>query len=101
MKRILKFKVDSQTIQKDGDFSGLVRGSVGYLSAQFNFSSEWNGCKIAASFWANGKEYAVMLRHGMCEIPPEVLTHIRFYVQCTGMRQGFKIKSNKTLVRQD
>lgn len=101
MKRILKFKVDSQTIQKDGDFSGLVRGSVGYLSAQFNFSSEWNGCKIAASFWANGKEYAVMLRHGMCEIPPEVLTQSRFYVQCTGMRQGFKIKSNKTLVRQD
>lgn len=101
MKRILKFKVEGQTIQKDGDFSGLVRGSVGYLSAKFTFSDEWKGCKIAASFWANGKEYAVMLRQGMCEIPPEVLMHGRFYVQATGMRQGFKIKSNKTLVRQD
>ena len=101
MKRILKFKVEGQTMQKDGDFSGLVRGSVGYLGAKFTFSDEWKGCKIAASFWSDGKEHAVMLRQGMCEIPPEVLMHGRFYVQATGMRQGFKIKTNKTLVRQD
>lgn len=55
--RILKFKVENQKIYQDPscDFTGLVKGTSGYLKAFFSFSPEWNGCKIAASFLADGQ----------------------------------------------
>ena len=64
-KRILKFKVKKQRLTRDRncDFSNIVAGSVGYLRARFNLSSEWDDCVKVASFWAeeNGKEHAVYL----------------------------------------
>lgn len=39
--RILQFKVAGQNLSKDGDFSGIVAGTKGYLYTEYNFDSEW------------------------------------------------------------
>lgn len=83
------------------NFSGIVRGTKGYLKAKFILSSEWNGCKVAASFWKLNTEHAVPVLNGQCEIPEEALTYESFYVQLTGVRNGYRIKTTKVLVRQE
>lgn len=57
--RILQFKVTGQNLSKDGDFSGIVAGTKGYLYTEYNFDSEWDGCKKAAVFLRCDKEYPV------------------------------------------
>lgn len=48
--RTLQFKVSGQSLSKDGDFSGLIAGTKGYLYTAYNFDGEWDGCKKAAVF---------------------------------------------------
>ena len=48
--RILQFRINGQKLSKDGDFSGLIAGTKGYLYAAYNFDREWDGCKKAAVF---------------------------------------------------
>lgn len=103
MKRILKFIVDGQTIKKDPtcDFSGIYRGTAGYLQAQFSFSEEWRGCKKAASFYRHlGKEHAVLLVNNQCEIPAEALTGSEWSVSVTGIKDNFKITTGREKVTQ-
>ena len=50
--RVLHFSVNEQNIKKSGDFSGIVKGSKGYLKAEFSFGSEWSRRKAAASFFS-------------------------------------------------
>lgn len=101
--RTLKFIVNGQGLKKDPacDFSGIVKGTKGYLKASFSLSSEWNGCKVAASFWKLNKEHAAPVIGNECEIPEEVLTYDNFYVQLTGVRPGYRIKTTKVLVTQE
>lgn len=102
--RELRFQADGQRLKKqtDCDFSGLVAGSEGYLRAKFTFSSEWTGCKKAASFWANNQEYAVLLESDdSCIIPAAALTGEMFQVSVTGVKNGYVIPTNKTKVRQE
>lgn len=101
--RILKFLVDDQTIKRDPscDFKGLVPGTKGYLKAQFRFSDEWKGCKKAAIFGSIGREYAAPLVNGMCEIPEKALTWRTFSVKVAGIRDGYRITTNKVEVLQD
>lgn len=53
--RVLHFSVNEQNIKKSGDFSGIVKGSKGYLKAEFSFGSEWSRRKAAASFFTQEK----------------------------------------------
>lgn len=102
--RILLFDVNGQslTANKNSDFSGIVKGSKGYLKARFNLSKEWNGCKIAASFFKLGQEYPAIVKNGVCDIPDEALTWNSFKVQLLGMRPGgYKIQTNKLEVKQE
>ena len=103
--RVLEFTVDKQRIirKKDCDFSHIVAGSVGYLKAKFYFtSSEWKGCKKAASFWLNNTESAVLLdKSNVCLIPSEAIVGEKFGVSVTGLRDGFKITTNQTKVKQE
>ena len=103
--RVLEFNVDKQRIvkNKDCDFSHIVAGSAGYLKAKFYFiSDEWKKCKKAASFWVNGEESAVLLdKNGVCLIPTEALVGDKFEVSVTGIRDDFRITTNKTKVRQE
>lgn len=101
--RILKFIVDGQKIRTDPEceFSNLIPGTKGYLEAQFVLSSEWIGCKVAASFWRYDKEYPVLLKNGQCEIPEEVLKGKEFSVSLTGMKKDYVITTGKIKVKQE
>lgn len=102
--RALRFDVNRQLVRAapDCDFSGIVPGSMGYLVAQFSFDDEWSGCKKAASFYGvNGIEEARPIVNGVCEIPAQVLDGRFFEVCVTGIREGFRIRTNKMIVRQE
>lgn len=105
--RILVFDVDKQRIIKHRgcDFTNIVAGSSGYLSAKFHFSGpDWDGCKKAASFWVEEKEYPVLLNtDNACIIPTEALTGSSFQVSVMGMRSNgnYRIATNKTKVKQE
>ena len=102
--RTLRFIVNGQQIKKDPkcDFNKIVRGTSGYLKAGFSLSNEWIGCRIAASFWCLGKEYpAIVNRDGVCLIPDESLKWSNFKVSLTGIRDGYKITTNKVTVEQE
>lgn len=101
--RTLRFIVDGQSIKKDPscDFKGLVPGTKGYLEASFQFSDEWKNCKKAAVFTALGQEHAVPVINGKCEIPEKALTWRVFSVKVAGIRDGYRITTNKVEVSQD
>lgn len=101
--RILKFIVTAQAIIKDPDcdFSGIVAGTQGYLRAEFSFSAEWAGCRVAAVFSCLGKEYAEPILNGGCKIPSEALTWDSFGVRVVGQRAGYRITTNEIKVRQE
>ena len=101
--RTLNFIIEAQTIHPDPacDFSGIVRGTKGYLQAEFSFSAEWNGCRRAAVFTKLCKDYPVPIVNNKCEIPEEALTWNTFTVAVVGARDGYRITTNKTEVRQD
>lgn len=106
----LRFIVDNQTISKDPtcDFSGLVPGSSGYLSAEFTFSKEWDGCfKVAAFYSPLGIEYPPreLAYSKSCVIPFEALKKRSFKIQVVGMKtvngEKIRLKTNKVVVYQD
>ena len=99
--RVLHFSVNEQYIKKSGDFSGIVKGSKGYLKAEFSFGSEWSRRKAAASFFTQGKEYAVPIIRNRCIVPDDVTDADYFRVQVVGLEKGQIIKTNKVLVRQE
>ena len=104
--RKLEFDVNKQRItkNKDCDFHGLVAGSIGYLTAKFNFSSsEWGRCtNRVARFWIDDKEYAELIDDDNgCVIPQEVLTGRKFEVSVLGVSPGYRIETNRVSVRQE
>ena len=101
--RMLDFNVEAQRIYKnpDCDFTNIVAGTKNYLQAHFTFSPEWQDCILVASFWRGGKEYAVMIQNGVCDIPNEVLSGRTFGVSVTGQRGDCRLTTNKTIVRQE
>lgn len=101
--RILKFIITDQSIQKDPDcdFSGIVSGTKGYLYAQFSFSKEWEGCRVAAVFNCLGKSYPSPVINGKCIIPADALTWDYFGVSVIGQRENYRITTNEIKVDQE
>ena len=101
--RLLKFNVIGQELVKDPecDFENIVAGSRNYLKVHFNLPEEWRNCNVAASFWRGSKEYAVMLKDGMCDVHEDVLDFPTFRVSLTCLRGTQLIPTNKILIRQE
>lgn len=102
--RTLKFYVEGQNLRKDSksDFSGIIRGSRGYLQCSFSLSKEWGGCKIAASFWHYDKEIdAAPVIGGKCTIPDSVTDYREFEVSLVGDRKGYRITTNRIKIEQE
>ena len=101
--RTLKFIIAAQAIIKDPDcdFTGIVAGTKGYLYAQFSFSEEWEGCRMAAVFSSLGKEYPRPIKNGGCEIPAEALTWDYFGVRVVGQRENYRITTDEVKVKQE
>jgi hypothetical protein len=104
--RVLRFIVNDQFIEKDPncDFSGLVPGTKGYLTAEFIFSKEWDGFfKVAAFYSVLGTEYPPqVLEDGKtCLIPEEALKKRFFRIQIIGRKLETRLKTNKIEVYQN
>lgn len=104
--RTLKFIVDRQIVKKDPtcDFSGLIKGTKGYLKAQFTFSREWDRCAKVVGFSSNmGVEYKpqALDENGCCFIPEDALKRQSFNIQVFGKRDGYFILTNKMTIFQD
>lgn len=102
--RVLNFDVIEQKLQKNpkSDFSGIVRGSRGYLQCSFSLSKEWANCKIAASFWRFDEEIdAAPVIGGSCTIPDSVTDYREFEVSLVGIRDSYRITTNRVKVEQE
>ena len=101
--RTLKFIITAQNIQKDPDcdFTGIVAGTQGYLQAEFLFSQEWQGCRMAAIFSCMRKEYPQPIKNGSCVIPAEALEWDNFGVRVVGQRDSYRITTNEVKVKQE
>ena len=98
--RTLHFAVSGQNLSKDGDFSGIVAGTKGYLYTAYNFDGEWDGCKKAAVFLRYDKEYPVPIVNGKCAVPDEITEYKRWKVYLVGVKDGYKITTNEVEVKQ-
>lgn len=98
--RILQFRINGQKLSKDGDFSGLIAGTKGYLYTEYNFDSEWAGCKKAAVFLRYDKEYPVPIVNARCAVPDEITKYKRWKVYLVGVKDGYRITTNEVEVRQ-
>ncbi len=98
--RTLQFKVTGQNLSKDGDFSGLVAGTRGYLQTAYNFDSEWDGCRKAAVFLRYDKEYPVPIVNARCAVPDEITEYKRWKVHLVGVKDGYRITTNEVEVIQ-
>ena len=105
MERILRFNVNGQEITRDPtcDFTGMVPGSFGYITAEFNFSKEWDDCVKVVGFRSGPNEYEPkILQDGrFCIIDDEVLKRTIFYIHVVGKKKDFRIKTNEVMVKQD
>lgn len=103
--RTLKFIVDRQIIRKDPDcdFDNIVPGTVGYLKAEFSFSSEWDNAIKVVAFYRNGKECPPrVLKNGRsCIIPEEALTSRKFAISLVGKTKKEKLTTNKIEILQN
>ena len=101
--RILRFIISGQTVRPDPacDFSNIVKGTKGYLRAEFLFSPEWNGCRKAAVFTVLRKEYPAPIINNACDIPAEALTRNEFKVHVVGEKDGYRITTDKMEVKQN
>lgn len=100
--RILKFIVDKQIIRRDSncDFSNLVSGTKGYLKAEFQFSSEWDGCVKAAVFENSATTNARPIQNGVCWIPDDILESRRWGVRVYGEKENYELVTNLAEVLQ-
>ena len=101
--RTLNFNIENQKLKKDGDFSGIIRGSKQYLRCFFSFDGDtWNGLRKIAVFENLNGEHAVDLsRDGSCIVPDEVTDGSFFRVKMVGIGKNTKIFTNKELVCQE
>ncbi len=99
--RTLQFKVTQQKLKKNGDFSGIVSGTKGYLEAAFLFSEEWIGMKKVAVFYRyHDKEYPVPIINGKCLVPEEVTGCTSWKVRVVGQNEECRITTDEEEVKQ-
>lgn len=100
--RNLKFNVSGQVLERDEtcDFKGLVSGSKNYLTAEFNFNSEWDGYKKIAIFVNGDNEYPTPLIGDKCKINNDALTSRSFRVYIIGRKGTEQINTTSIKVRQ-
>lgn len=100
--RVLSFRVDGQVLSLDKkcDFSGIAKGTSGYLAASFIF--DWPKCtKVAVFTSADGVERAVKLdNRDRCMIPAEALKGDYFKVHCVGVTSSYTVITNKKIIMQ-
>ena len=103
--RTLRFVVNAQEISHDPAcrFSGIVRGTVGYLKAAFNFSAEWSGMAKVAEFrkYTCDSPIPVPIIQGECMVPKEVTGGKVWHVKIVGKKGDMILTTGNCKVDQE
>lgn len=103
--RVLKFVVNAQKITQDPncDFSGIVRGTAGYLEARFSFSTEWGGTVKVAEFrkYTCDSAVSVPIINGECMVPAKVTGGKAWHVKVIGKKGDVIIPTENCRVEQE
>lgn len=92
----IRIRAGGQALSIESQPATLVRGTKGYLTARFDLSSEWAGCRIAADFGG----FAAPVIGGRCQVPEEALKLRRIPVRLVGARDGYRITSTTVHIVQ-
>lgn len=97
--RKLMFAVEGQKLSTQGDFSGIMAGSKGYLCWHVQLrDNDWLYAKKVMVF---NDEYAVALNADFeCTVPDDVTDGRSFKVQLIGQTGKTRMKTNPVLVEQ-
>lgn len=79
----------------------VVASSIDYLSATFEFSSEWQGCANTAVFRRqDGTPFSVQLdENNACTVPWEVIQCPYFTVSVFGVCGSKRITTNRVVIK--
>lgn len=98
MRRLL-FSVSGQTLKKEGDFSGIIAGSRGYLRCLFGTAEQdWLTAKKVALF--NDQYPVIVDEAGECAVPDEVTDGRSIKVSLVGQKGDTRITTNPVLIEQ-
>lgn len=105
--RVLEFDVSGQRIEKvpTCDYSGLIKGTSGYLVASFQFDEVWKDTVKVAAFYGykdgSYEQCAVLIQDGICLIP-DAATQCKFFkVGAVGQKPGLRLTTNLVTVYQE
>ena len=89
--RKLMFAVEGQKLSKQGDFSGIMAGSKGYLCCHV---------QLRDNDWLYAKKVMVFNADFECTVPDDVTDGRSFKVQLIGQTGKTRMKTNPVLVEQ-
>lgn len=102
--RQIEFKCRGQRLSRartDGE-GPIVRGTRGYLQARFDVDGTWEGLRLVASFFdAKGREHAVEVSDGACQVPDEVTGGKVWRVALVGAKGQTRVTTNRVAVYQE
>lgn len=103
--RTLNFTVQTQKISPDPacSFSGIVRGTEGYLKAAFKFSTEWSGMAKVAEFrkYTCSDPISVPIINNECMVPKEVTGGKEWHVKIVGKKGDMILTTGNCKVEQE
>ena len=96
--RTIKFNVNQQRIKNVNSVGFIYKGTDNYLRLEFNFNSDWDGCKKAISF--GSKELAMLLEDGnTCVVPKEAFDETKLTFYLVGKKKDYRIQTQEFVIR--
>ena len=92
----LKFSLHGQALKR-ADRNYIVADSKNFLTAEFEFSHQWNSCEKTAIFKNEYGAYSVLLSKDKCIVPYEVMGG-NFGVSVFGVSNELRITTNEIVV---
>lgn len=91
----LQFKIENEHIKLMSLSDYPVSDSINYLTASFEFDSEWDGFAKTALFSNGNGSRCVLLENDECVIPWETLTGRFLYISAYGVKDNVRITATE------
>lgn len=101
--RDLVFDINGQVLSKSPtcDFSGIVRGSRGYLRCKFNFSNDWNGYDKAIEFQTKDDNEFFLMNGNTIFVPDKIANSWYFKIKLYAVESKSPVfPTNTVMVKQ-
>lgn len=100
--KTIHFRISGQSMEVDhADIIDIVKGSVNYLTGEFECGPEWNNYKAVAEFVPeDGKSDYQKVADGKCAFPASVSNSGKFSIRLIGVNGDDKIMTNNIWIFQ-